>query len=36
MANTKQVGLLKQSSEEWNEWRETDPEITPDLKEANF
>jgi len=34
MANAKQVTLLKKSVEEWNEWRENNPEAIPDLQEA--
>lgn len=36
MANPKQVALLKKSVEEWNQWREENPSIIPDLKRAKL
>jgi uncharacterized protein YjbI with pentapeptide repeats len=34
MANPEHVAILKQGVEVWNEWREDNPEIMPDLTEA--
>ena len=36
MANPQQLALLKNSVTEWNQWREENPELTPDLRYANF
>jgi len=37
MANTDHVNiLLEQGVEAWNQWREENPNITPDLEEANL
>ena len=36
MANRKQLAMLKRDVEEWNEWREDQFEITPDLRGANL
>ncbi len=34
MANDEQLAILKQGVEAWNKWREDNPDIHPDLKEA--
>lgn len=36
MANPEHVEILKQGAEVWNEWREENPEVKPDLSEENF
>jgi hypothetical protein len=36
MANEKHLAILKQGFEVWNKWREENPEIVPDLREANL
>jgi uncharacterized protein YjbI with pentapeptide repeats len=36
MANQEHLELLKQGEKVWNEWRESNPAIEPDLKEANL
>ena len=36
MSNLEHVELLKKSVSKWNQWREENPEVTPDLKEANL
>ena len=36
MANPEHVALLKKSVEEWNTWREENPEIIPDLSNSNL
>lgn len=36
MANTKHLKILKQGVEAWNKWREENPKITPDLRNAKF
>ena len=36
MANDKHVALLKKGVAAWNEWRAKNPDIRPDLREANF
>ena len=36
MANEEHVALLKQGVEVWNKWREENPDIRPDLSEADL
>ncbi len=36
MANPKHLAILKQSVEVWNEWREANPDTTPDLRKADL
>jgi uncharacterized protein YjbI with pentapeptide repeats len=36
MANDEHVALLKQGVTAWNKWREEDPDIKPDLSEADL
>ncbi|NTW82583.1 MAG: toll/interleukin-1 receptor domain-containing protein [Chlorobiaceae bacterium] len=36
MANPEHVAILKQGLDVWNRWRKDNPEIIPDLKEANL
>ncbi|MEE8288739.1 MAG: pentapeptide repeat-containing protein [Nitrosomonadaceae bacterium] len=36
MANEEHLKILKQGVEAWNEWREKNPQITPDLSTANL
>ncbi len=36
MANEEHLKILKQGAEAWNQWREKNPEITPDLSKANL
>ena len=36
MANDEHVALLKQGVDAWNAWREKNPDIQPDLSEANL
>jgi hypothetical protein len=36
MANSKHLAKLKKSIEGWNAWRKANPEIVPDLSEANL
>ncbi|HBE52948.1 MAG TPA: hypothetical protein DDW76_30360, partial [Cyanobacteria bacterium UBA11369] len=36
MANKEHLVLLKQGVETWNQWRETHPEIKPDLRIADL
>ncbi len=36
MANTEHLKILKQGVEAWNEWREKNPQRTPDLSKANL
>ena len=36
MANEEHLKILKQGVEAWNEWREKNPQITPDLSKANL
>ena len=36
MANPKHVEILKQGVDVWNKWREENPQIIPDLSEANL
>jgi len=36
MANEEHLKILKQRIEAWNEWREKNPQITPDLSGANL
>jgi hypothetical protein len=32
MANKEHLAILKQGVEEWNKWREGNPEVRPDLR----
>jgi hypothetical protein len=34
MANPEHVKILKQGAETWNKWREENPEVKPNLREA--
>jgi len=36
MADPKHLEILNRGVDVWNEWRENNPDIRPDLKEANF
>ena len=36
MANEKHVAILKQGVDAWNAWRDENPDIRPDLREANL
>jgi Pentapeptide repeats (8 copies) len=36
MANKEHLEILKKGVKEWNKWREDNPEIVPDLKEAHL
>ncbi|MDJ0732091.1 MAG: pentapeptide repeat-containing protein [Crocosphaera sp.] len=36
MANQKQLNILLESIDSWNSWRQNNPEIVPDLSEANL
>jgi len=36
MANEEHVKILKQGVKAWNEWREKNPQITPDLSKADL
>jgi len=36
MANEEHLKILNQGVEAWNEWREKNPAITPDLNKANL
>jgi hypothetical protein len=36
MANQEHVKILKQGVEKWNKWREANPDIVPDLREADL
>jgi hypothetical protein len=36
MANDEHVALLKKGAEVWNEWRSENPDMRPDLREANL
>jgi hypothetical protein len=36
MANEEHLNILKQGVEAWNQWRKENPEIRPDLSEANL
>ncbi len=36
MANEEHLKILKQGVEAWNEWKEKNPQITPDLSKANL
>ena len=36
MANPDHIRILKQGVTAWNEWRQTHPDIVPDLREAKF
>lgn len=34
MANEEHLAILKQGVEVWNEWREENPDVRPDLSQA--
>ena len=36
MADAKHLGILKQGAEAWNKWRQENPNIEPDLSEADL
>src|SRR5262249_45982085 len=36
MANDEHVAILKKGTEAWNAWRKENPDIRPDLREANL
>jgi pentapeptide repeat protein len=36
MANEKHLAILRQGVDAWNQWRKENPEIQPDLREANL
>ena len=36
MANPKQVEMLVRSVKEWNQWRDSEPFIRPDLQRADL
>ena len=36
MAETEQILVLRKGAEAWNGWREANPSIRPDLREANL
>jgi hypothetical protein len=36
MANAEQLAVLKKGVKEWNEWREKNPEVVPDLSKADL
>jgi uncharacterized protein YjbI with pentapeptide repeats len=36
MANEEQVALLKRGVDAWNKWRDENPNIDPDLWQANL
>ena len=36
MADEKQVEMLLRSVEEWNQWREENPDVEPELSNANL
>ena len=36
MANEEHLKILKQGTEDWNQWKKKNPEITPDLTEATL
>ena len=36
MADEEQVAMLKRSVKEWNQWRQENPEVRPDLNHANL
>lgn len=36
MANEEHVAILRQGVEVWNEWRQCNPDVIPDLREANL
>jgi uncharacterized protein YjbI with pentapeptide repeats len=36
VANEEHLDILRQGVEEWNEWRIANPDIVPDLREADF
>ena len=36
MANEEQIAMLKRSVEEWNQWREGNPGLTPELRGAGL
>jgi uncharacterized protein YjbI with pentapeptide repeats len=36
MANEEHLAILRQGVDAWNEWREENPDVRPDLREANL
>ncbi len=36
MANPEHLAIIKQGVEVWNQWREDNPQVTPDLQEADL
>ena len=36
MANQQHLDILKQGVETWNQWRKENPDINPDLREADL
>jgi hypothetical protein len=36
MANQEHLAILRQGVQAWNTWREANPEIRPDLREAEI
>jgi hypothetical protein len=36
MANDEHLAILKQGVEVWNEWRQKNPDVRPDLSRANI
>jgi uncharacterized protein YjbI with pentapeptide repeats len=36
MANAEQVAILKDKGKKWTEWRQENPDVAPDLSEANL
>ncbi len=36
MANPEHFEILKRGVEEWNQWRKNNPDVRPDLREADL
>jgi hypothetical protein len=36
MANAQQIEILKKGKVAWNNWRASNPDITPDLRNSNL
>ena len=36
MADTEQVKILQQGTEDWNRWRRANPRVKPELSEADL
>jgi hypothetical protein len=36
MANEEHLAILSKGKDDWNEWREANPEVTPDLRDAKL